>query len=334
MSVRHLDEPRSGRALLRVAYVDAPLESLLSGEDVLAVLGFGSNAPSAHADPRYFNTGLEVAAGNARFEVWRTRGPIQCGRSGDIAWARDGDLGFAALSVPEERFGGLAAAADAAYGQIMDFVEASPQRALLRVWNLVDAINQGAGDDERYRQFCLGRARPLQGRLAAYPAATAVGLADGRRELRIYWLAGAAEGQHMENPRQIAAWRYPRQYGPQPPSFSRATLAESSGVPLLVSGTASVVGHATVHPDDAIAQIGETLNNLHSLLQAARGLRPELPPELGAASLLKVYVRHARDADAIAALLDAQLPGDTARLLVRADICRADLGVEIDGFHG
>jgi chorismate lyase/3-hydroxybenzoate synthase len=29
------------------------------------------------------------------------------------------------------------------------------------MWNYLDAINENDGDEERYRQFCLGRARGL-----------------------------------------------------------------------------------------------------------------------------------------------------------------------------
>ena len=32
---------------------------------------------------------------------------------------------------------------------------------MLRLWNYLDAINLGDGDDERYRRFCDGRARGM-----------------------------------------------------------------------------------------------------------------------------------------------------------------------------
>jgi chorismate lyase / 3-hydroxybenzoate synthase len=321
-------------AALRVEYVDAALDDLLSDPAVLAVIGFGTRVPETHDDPRYFNAGLEALGDSTPFEVWYAGATVECGRDGDIRWSRDGELCFGALSVCEDACGGPAGAAEAAYRRMLDFVEASPQPELLRIWNLVDAINEGDGDDERYRQFCLGRARGMQGRLDTYPAATAVGLNDGRRRLRIYWLSGRHPGSHIENPRQIAAWCYPREYGPQPPSFSRATLAASPGVPLLLSGTASVVGHATMHADDVAAQTGETLANLSSLLQTANFLRPGLPAALGACSLLRIYVRDPAEAATIAAVLDGQPAATAPRLLVRADICRADLRMEIDGFHG
>ena len=38
----------------------------------------------------------------------------------------------------------------------------------------------------------------------------------------------ALTGTPVENPRQVSAYRYPRQYGPQPPSFARAMLPPPS----------------------------------------------------------------------------------------------------------
>lgn len=334
MSARELDAFRaSAGAALRVRYLDAPLDTVLADRQVLAVLAFGRRAPATHSDPRYFNTGLEALGESPPFEVWYAHGPVECGRSGTVAWSRDGDLCFGALAVAEADHGGPVGAATAAYARLLDSIDGSDHPFLLRVWNLIDAINDGEGDDERYRQFCLGRAIGMQDRLDYYPAATAVGLRDGQGTLRIYWLAGRVAGRHIENPRQVAAWRYPRQYGPRSPSFSRATLAATAAVPLLLSGTASVVGHATVHPGDAVAQVRETLDNLSSLLREARQQRASLSAALGQQSLLKVYVRDASATDVIAGELLKHVPADTPRLFVEADICRADLCVEIDGFH-
>jgi len=49
----------------------------------------------------------------------------------------------------------------AAYAALVDFVGRSDTPQLLRIWNYLDAITLGDGDAERYRQFCIGRARGL-----------------------------------------------------------------------------------------------------------------------------------------------------------------------------
>src|SRR3546814_2400089 len=63
------------------------------------------------------------------------------------------------------------------------FVGASDTPHLLRVWNYLDAITFGDGDAERYREFCVGRARGLGDfDTHALPAATAIGRCDRSEE--------------------------------------------------------------------------------------------------------------------------------------------------------
>ena len=204
----------------------------------------------------------------------------------------------------------------------------------LRLWIYLGGFNAGQGDDERYRQFSSGRFEALAaqpGFEGHLPAATAVGLAG--EGLQIRFLAARTAGVQVENPRQLSAFRYPRQYGPRSPSFSRATLKRWAGeTHLYVSGTASIVGHETMHIGNAPAQLEETLNNIDALLAEAsrqhqRGVAAN--PEL-----LKLYVRKSVDRDTLLARLRQRF-GAAARLYcLEADICRRDLLLEIEGiFH-
>ena len=103
-------------------------------------------------------------------------------------------------------------------------------------------------------------------------------------------------------------------------------------MPLLVSGTAAVVGHASLHGDSLEAQFGEVLANLGTLVDAARTLRPGLPDRPGMGTRLKVYVRDREALPAVDALLQQRLPG-VPRLLLHGHVCRRELAVEIDGVH-
>src|SRR3546814_11336310 len=70
-----------------------------------------------------------------------------------------------------------------------------------------------------------------------------------------------------------------------------------SAMPLLLSGTASVVGHATAHVGELLAQLDETFNHFDALVGAARARQPSMPPHFGTGTSLQVYVR---DHDAMA----------------------------------
>lgn len=317
---------------LDISYSSDDLASVLAADNVLAVFGFGDQAPD-NDDPRYVRVSLQPH-GPAPLEVWRSPSPVRKGHTDGVAWAEDGQLQFGVLELDEPDGEDIGAAACEAYRRLLSFTGERGYPELLRIWNYLDAITDGDGDQERYRRFCTGRAAGLgQFESSRLPAATAIGRLDGRRQLQVYWLAGTTPGRPLENPRQISAWRYPRQYGPQPPSFARAMLPASPAMPLLLSGTAAIVGHRSLHADSVATQLDETLANFSSLIGAAREFRPELPEGFGPGSRLKVYVRDRAELDHVTELLARQLDPEVSRIIVHAQVCRGELALEIDGSH-
>lgn len=189
----------------------------------------------------------------------------------------------------------------------------------VRMWNYLGDINESPEGRERYQLFCAGRHDAFVD--AGYhhdvdlPAASAVGMRG--RGLITYFLAARAPGVQVENPRQVAAYNYPPRYGPKSPSFSRATVWNET---VFVSGTSSVIGHETVHRGDVDAQLEETLRNIEVVLaQTGR--------TLANVTSAKTYIRHERDYARIAHRLGSLLPNN---LYLEADICRADLLLEIE----
>lgn len=317
---------------LSVDYSDTSPEALLAAPDTLVVLGFGDAAPD-HDDPRYLRVPLRQQ-GRPQFEVWRARAGVRRGRADGIAWASDGSLQFGALEIEEPDGEDIRAAAEAAYRRMLGFISGGEYPHLLRIWNYLDGITLGDGDQERYRRFCVGRAEGL-GSFDAnrLPAATAIGRVDGRRRLQVYWLAATSPGTPLENPRQISAYRYPRCYGPQPPSFARAMLPPDDSMPLLLSGTAAIVGHESRHADSLATQLDETLANFASLLEQARAHRSSLPGQFGPGTRLKVYVRDAEELEPASRLLAERLGPEVARIVLQGAVCRRELRIEIDGVH-
>ena len=240
---------------------------------------------------------------------------------------------FAAVQVRvDEREIGIVAATDTAYRHLLRAVRGSPQPNLLRIWNYFAQINRGAGDDERYRRFCVGRAHAVD---AAFnqppPAATAIGTDGEPGVVQLIALCTRTPGVALENPRQTPAWQYPREFGPVPPGFSRGALTGAGdGLRLLASGTASIVGHVSRHVDDLEAQIAETFANLHALLDEAAHRSGRIFTLDGCESL-RVYLRHREHLERAQAALRQQL-GDLAPVLfLRGDVCRRELDIEVEG---
>lgn len=332
MPVLTTPDPQPVAATFDVEYRSGPLEPLLADRRLLAVFGFGACAPAMHPDPRYLHVDLP-SLGEAPFECWRVDREVRSGREGGIAWSCDGRVQFAALDIADA--GDIEAATVQAYARLQGWLAHSGYPHPLRIWNYMDAITQGEGDAERYRRFCVGRARGIARALAPaeLPAATAIGHPHPTGRLQLYWLAARTAGTPVENPRQLQAWRYPRQYGPQPPGFARAMLPADPSMPLLLSGTAAIVGHASRHGASLEAQLDEVLANLDSLVAAARLQRPGLASRPGRHSPLKVYVRDGDALPRVAAALARCLPTEVPRIVLHGHVCRRELAVEIDGAH-
>jgi chorismate lyase/3-hydroxybenzoate synthase len=303
--------------------------------DVLGAVTFRDRSPRQN-DPRIVRVGLKPLIGADIIEIWHASGPVSIGFDGMVRYAADPDHMLGAIELDERRYGGIAGAAEAAYAALSRFISTSRHPHLLRIWNYIDGINQGDGDNERYKLFCNGRAAGLRAldptHDCGFPAATCIGRRDGEPTVQVYWLAGRTPGLPLENPRQVSAYRYPREYGPTPPSFSRAMLASDRLV--LISGTASIVGHASRHRGDVRAQLDETFRNLANVLQRAAGAAPGITTRLGPQSLLKIYLRDESLLPEVHAFLRERVPSETRYIVLHADVCRAELLVEIDCLHG
>jgi chorismate lyase/3-hydroxybenzoate synthase len=290
----------------------------------LAEFAFGNAGASGFSVP------LPWLAGPPS-ETWAIgqSGDVEAQDAGDGLRIRRGtDWLMGELVIPADRSEDIERATFDAYARVREFVSGSEYPYLLRMWNYFDRLNEGEGDDERYRRFCVGRHSAIAspGFEFRLPAASVIG--SRVPGLYVSFLAGRESGSQIENPRQTSAFRYPRDYGPISPSFSRATRV---GHLLLVSGTAAVVGHATQHPGDAAAQLDEIAANLRALLDRAS-------QDLGwikggwHAQALRLYLRHERDAAELPARLRAALGEAAAPLAVlRGDISRADLMLEVEG---
>lgn len=311
-------------SVLRVAYRGEPAPTLLERSDTLAVFDFGAGA-DAGFDSRHLRVPLPPLDAEPPCECWSVDGTVNHGRTDALRWSAGAGWRFVAVEVDEAGCGGIEAASERAYALLLAHVAASPERHLQRVWNYLGAINAGEGDGERYRLFCNGRARGLAARgVTSYPAATAIGHHGREGLLQVYALCATEPGEVLENPRQVSAWKYPRQYGPTAPSFARAMQLPDDT--LAISGTAAVIGHASHHAEDVTAQADEAVANLHALLERAT------LPLFDAASPLKVYVRRPQDAEQIRAALARHLDPAVPRILLHGDICRRELLVEIDGW--
>ena len=277
-------------------------------------------------------------------ETWLAGQGVSSGRTDDIVWCRAGNVLYGVIDLDEAEFPAAAdcsplqAASREAYRRIFHLLEAQGLPHLWRIWNYLAGINAESHDLERYRQFNIGRQEAFFDchRVATgnVPAACAIGLAGG--PLSIAFMAGDQAAVPIENPRQVSAYDYPPDYGPRSPTFSRAALVYPPGQEILfISGTASIVGHRTVHAGDVVGQTRESMANIAAVVaEANRSCRAAAYalPDLS----YRVYVRHAEDFPLVRENLATLIGSEAEIVFVQADICRHDLLLEIEAMasHG
>jgi chorismate lyase/3-hydroxybenzoate synthase len=320
---------------LRFSYEESSAgEWLERHDDVLAVFEFG-RSPLESRDPRHVPVALTQLDGPPRVEVWRSKGPIKTGSWDQLRFAQGELLTMGHIALDLDRSGDMRASSRLAYDMLQSYLRQSPHPWPLKIWNYIPGINEGEGDEERYRQFCLGRAEAVSidpGDSPPLPAATGIGTPADEPSLQVYFLAGALPGLDVENPRQVSAWRYPRVYGPRSPLFSRATIMRMNGSSqFLISGTASIIGHQTHHENQVSNQLRESLRNVQSLLAEGHRLLGGPRAQLDGDGILKVYIRNPDDYELIRDTLDTEAPPEIPRIYLNGDICRANLLTEIDG---
>lgn len=306
------------------------IDTLLSEPNTLAVLEFKQRAAENAVSVKLATLQSDVDYAGNVVEVWQSCSDITAsGTHGNCRWRCCDDYLFLAVDMACGPTDDLQMISEQAYLSILQTIQNSEYKKLLRFWNIIPRINVGAGDDENYKRFCNGRLAAFNEFEIAdteYPAASAVGhYGDG---ISVYAIATKLEPTHLGNPRQVDAFNYPRQYGPSSPSFARAT---SVSIPdkhnqqlFFVSGTASILGHDTVHLDDLAGQLHTTNDNILYLLKEAGFKRNDIHS-------LRVYLRDPADAAQTKATVESWYP-DAQVVITHADICRANLLVEIECF--
>lgn len=333
MSVAVPSQAGAALALRRLGYAElfAAADDAPAPLGALGVLGYGHGGPGVAIVP------VAVLAGTPCADAWfgAPGAALQAGEHDGLRWRSDGRWLWGELELPDDAEPGLLA--ERAYARLFAVLRAQGCGHLYRVWHYLPRLTAIDDGEERYRRFNRGRQRAFLAHDApafeGAPAACALGTWGG--PLCVRFLAGRTPALAIENPRQVSAYRYPPQYGERPPTFSRAVVVPVGGGQgaLLVSGTASIVGHESRHADDVQAQVAETLANLQAVAEAANeraGGRYDVR-----ALQHVVYVKHRNEAAAVQAAFERGLGAEAAQRAVfaQADICRAELRVEIEA-HG
>ncbi len=327
---------RRNHSRLRVSLAN-DLTPPSAAHNLLIAFHFGP-VPARLEHPAMVSPTLHAIDQDELYETWWIDDEVEYSTHGSMRIAECADYAVVIYENDERNNDNHESFVHQAYAELLEAVAATQHPRLVKVWNYLGGINDGEGDLERYRQFSAGRAIAFsESGVDNEDAPTGTGVGTiGDRGLSIIALCSNRDFALAENPRQVSAFHYPREYGPKSPKFGRGGAVAASDHHLhLISGTASIVGHESMHPGDTVQQLDETLRNLDSLCAAISKVTPEDPKLiLDDQSVLRVYLRNPGDYLQIATRLKDYLGlGADQIAFLHGNICRRELLVEIDGIR-
>lgn len=306
-------------------------------QPVLTHLSFGQ-ADEANPDYLSIQTNINVLSANVFAQYWFTDQQVKLNQFKNIHYAHNDQMMFGHLQLKCTDNDDFHQLSLQAYSEIYACLAHVECKHLLRTWNYFPQITKPGtqlNPANRYELFCSGRRSAMQNcgiEHKIYPAATVIG--NQENCLQVYFLASDVPGIAVENPRQTSAYKYPVNDQQMQPLFSRGLLKVwGARTHFYVSGTASIVGHETLHENDVCAQLNEAINNVETLVAHAND---QYHTQLNAQDdllYMKVYLRNKQDSKQIEQVLAARLSNNTPRILLHGHMCRDDLLVEIEAFY-
>ena len=310
-------------------------ELFASNEQLMAVVNYGGELDfDIPANLVSVNVPLQQLSAPPIAEVWLSDSEIKSATSNGIHYSFNSSMLFGHVVADIPGVQNLEQEVEEKYLRISKFTKDKNYPHIIRMWNYVPDINDEPDGLENYKSFSLGRSNAFDDlnidMVRDLPAASALGIKNGK--LIIYFIASKSPGSQVENPRQVNAYHYPPKYGPKSPSFARANImVTKDGYINYISGTASIVGHETLHTEDVEGQLRETITNINTVLEMASRKEHKKRNILSENDLLKVYIRQGKNYELVKNFLEKETSVKKENIMyLETDICRNDLLLEIE----
>ncbi len=299
-----------------------------SSEHVLVEIAFEADMSSLE---NHFcaQTGVP-AIGKVRRETWYSNTRVFCEKNDDIFFAANGHVLFGWCYL--ETAGNIVGRVEDAYRRILLAIENAGYPVLVRTWHYLPGIYRRDAGLSVYQEFCNGRLRAARssGKKRILCAATVIGTEASH--CAFHFLAAKTVGRAVDNARQTPPLNYPIYAEAERPLFARAVIQPwQNGTTVFVSGTASIVGHESRSAGNLVGELREIQKNLEVL---ERGwMRSETEQSAMRRRFLKVYLSNPSDSEKAHEYLSSCCNNQEVLVMLKGDICRPELTVEIETLH-
>lgn len=213
---------------------------------------------------------------------------------------------------------------------------------IVRQWNYIGSIVSCRDGKQNYQEFNDARTRYYaKGQWQnGYPAATGIGASgEGIIVGCIAFKSAARAIFAIDNPLQVAAHIYSERVlidsaadaMKSTPKFERAKVIQTNrGAVCFVSGTAAIRGEQSVDASSVREQTIKTIENIEHLVSKENLVRYGCQPYELKYAQLQVFVKYAEDYQQVKQVVEQAYP-QLSVVYTIADVCRAELLVEIEG---
>lgn len=215
-----------------------------------------------------------------------------------------------------------------------------PVNSIIRQWNYIEKIIATEGLHQNYQDFNDVRSifYGEHFKQCGYPAATGIGMNEGGLIIEyIAMKSDVSTTAPVDNKQQISAHQYSTDVlkGGCPvkttPKFERARFLSCDHHDMIfISGTASILGEKTIGIDDPGQQTEITIKNIRELYSDKILKDLDCRSKTPQYGHVRVYVKNESDFKEIRTCC-RKFYGDLPMVYIKADICRDNLLVEIEG---
>ena len=298
-------------------------ESSPDTEHLLARILFTQDTASAN-QPWLIHSGLEQLSDTPICEDWLSETPVSRGLCNHVHYAANEQILFGWVAL--EPHLPLDQTIRRAYQTLMLTLKKTSYPYLSRTWHYFSDINMSQHNTSRYHLFCRGRNQAFEeAGLIQYCAATVIGTPTPNPIM--FFIASKIPPEAISNPDQDQPWEYPNYLSTDKPVFVRAVKDTNLSL-LFISGTASIVGSQSKHPNDVASQCQQILTHLTALL------RPDSAMSLNRLAYLKVYLNTKQHKEQVKKIIHQELlkagVQNEQLIIFSGEVCRPELIIEME----
>lgn len=197
---------------------------------------------------------------------------------------------------------------------------------VVRQWNYIEDIVGVKNKQQNYQVFNEARTKFYNkiNFTHGYPSATGIGMEYDLVNIELIASPEKNKLVPIENERQTPAYNYSGEVlygGRKTPKFSRGKLNEKE---LYISGTASILNQEVQHIGSIRKQTKESINNMNTVIKNAE-------KEITGKPYFRAYVKDTKNSDIVKEVISKELQTNNF-IVVKGEICRDELLVEIEGY--